>query len=67
MLVSAPCRNHRMPRHDWTLEELIVAFNLYGKISFGQIHIGNSLSGSIAVMTSANREIGVPGLWWAHR
>jgi hypothetical protein len=56
-----------MPRHDWTLEELIVAFNLYGKISFGQIHIGNSLSGSIAVMTSANREIGVPGLWWAHR
>ncbi|MCU1296533.1 MAG: restriction endonuclease [Acidobacteriaceae bacterium] len=30
-----------MPRHDWTREELIVAFNLYCKIPFGRIHIRN--------------------------
>lgn len=30
-----------MPRRDWTREELIVAFNLYCKIPFGQIHIRN--------------------------
>jgi putative restriction endonuclease len=30
-----------MPRRDWTREELIVAFNLYCKIAFGQIHIRN--------------------------
>jgi hypothetical protein len=48
-------------------EELIAAFDLYCKIPFGRIHIRNPLGGSIAVMTSANREIGVPGLWWAHR
>lgn len=32
-----------MPRHDWTREELIVAFNLYCKIPFGRIHIRNPL------------------------
>ncbi len=32
-----------MPRRDWTREELIVAFNLYCKIPFGQIHIRNPL------------------------
>jgi putative restriction endonuclease len=32
-----------MPRRDWTREELIVAFNLYCKIPFGQIHIRNAL------------------------
>lgn len=30
-----------MPRRDWTREELIVAFNLCCKISFGKIHRGN--------------------------
>jgi putative restriction endonuclease len=30
-----------MPRRDWTREDLIVAFNLYCKIPFGQIHIRN--------------------------
>ena len=30
-----------MPRHEWSREELIVAFNLYCKISFGKIHIRN--------------------------
>src|SRR5260370_24371621 len=34
---------HTMPRRDWTREELIVAFNLYCKIPFGQIHIRNPL------------------------
>jgi|SRR5215469_826304 len=32
-----------MVRHDWTREELIVAFNLYCKISFGRIHNRNPL------------------------
>ncbi len=32
-----------MSRHDWTREELIVAFNLYCKIPFGRIHIRNPL------------------------
>jgi putative restriction endonuclease len=32
-----------MARHDWTREELIVAFNLYCKIPFGRIHIRNPL------------------------
>lgn len=32
-----------MPRRDWTREELLVAFNLYCKIPFGQIHIRNRL------------------------
>jgi len=32
-----------MPRRDWTREELIVAFNLYCKIPFGQIHNRNPL------------------------
>ncbi len=32
-----------MPRRDWTREELLVAFNLYCKIAFGQIHIRNRL------------------------
>jgi len=35
--------NLRMPRRDWTREELIVAFNLYCKIPFGRIHIRNPL------------------------
>jgi putative restriction endonuclease len=30
-----------MSRRDWTRDELIVAFNLYCKISFGRIHIRN--------------------------
>jgi putative restriction endonuclease len=30
-----------MPRRDWSREELVVAFNLYCKISFGRIHIRN--------------------------
>lgn len=32
-----------MTRRAWTREELIVAFNLYCKISFGRIHIRNPL------------------------
>jgi putative restriction endonuclease len=32
-----------MPRRDWNREELIVAFNLYCKIPFGQIHFRNPL------------------------
>jgi putative restriction endonuclease len=32
-----------MPRRDWSRDELIVAFNLYCKIPFGQIHIRNPL------------------------
>ncbi len=32
-----------MPRRDWSRRELIVAFNLYCKIPFGQIHIRNPL------------------------
>jgi putative restriction endonuclease len=32
-----------MPHRDWTRDELIVAFNLYCKIPFGQIHIRNPL------------------------
>jgi putative restriction endonuclease len=32
-----------MARHDWTREELIVAFNLYCKIPFGRIHMRNPL------------------------
>src|SRR4029077_17518561 len=32
-----------MSRHDWTREELIVAFNLYCKIPFGRIQIRNLL------------------------
>lgn len=31
----------QMPRHDWSREELIVAFNLYCKLPFGKIHIRN--------------------------
>lgn len=34
---------NRMPRRDWTREELIVAFNLYCKIPFGKIHTRNPL------------------------
>lgn len=30
-----------MQRHNWTREELIIAFNLYCKIPFGRIHIRN--------------------------
>ena len=30
-----------MPRHEWSRNELIVAFNLYCKIPFGRIHRGN--------------------------
>lgn len=30
-----------MRRHDWSREELIVAFNLYCKLPFGKIHIRN--------------------------
>lgn len=30
-----------MPQRNWTREELIIAFNLYCKISFGRIHIHN--------------------------
>jgi putative restriction endonuclease len=37
-----------MPRHDWTREELIVAFNLYCKIPFGRIHIRNPLVKELA-------------------
>jgi len=32
-----------MPRHEWTREELIIAFNLYCKIPFGRIHTRNPL------------------------
>jgi putative restriction endonuclease len=32
-----------MPRRQWTREELIVAFNLYCKLQFGQIHVRNPL------------------------
>lgn len=31
----------RMSSNKWTREELILAFNLYCKISFGKIHIHN--------------------------
>ena len=30
-----------MPRRNWTREELVVAFNLYCKLPFGQMHRGN--------------------------
>src|SRR5574337_228422 len=34
-------RSPPMPRHNWTREELILAFNLYCKIPFGKIHYRN--------------------------
>src|SRR5579863_5164197 len=37
-----------MPRRNWTREELIVAFNLYCRIPFGRIHIGNPLIVEVA-------------------
>ena len=30
---------------NWTRDELIVAFNLYCKLPFGQMHRGNALCG----------------------
>jgi hypothetical protein len=45
-----------MPRRDWTREELIVAFNLYCKIPFGQIHIRNPLIIELASLQSHQNE-----------
>jgi putative restriction endonuclease len=41
LLQEFPSPHYKMPRRHWTREELIVAFNLYCKLPFGQLHRNN--------------------------